>query len=591
MGEEWPPPPPSFARMTPATPPAPGEQPSAPQSPQLPTLGPEPEVSAEMARRAPRGGGRWWPPLAAAVVLASRLWHLGAAPLPDHDSARNWLTIQAVAAGDFRDLFVHLSPSFYLVYAPLAPVLGTNVYAWLVLNAVVGVIGIAWLTRTVARAAHWPRPDEACLTLVVGLGTLYTFTGRELAINSPTLVVLAGIVHGYYGRLHRRPPPDRRRALLGAVVWLAVGLTINYKLALLLPIGGILELVFRRDRVLNLATASRALGLLALPFVAYAGVAEAVGLPWYRLGAGWLGPFIHPEAAGSGRGGLFHPDVDFYFRYLIRFESPLVLVGLLAGPWVVARGRGVDRRFAGVLLAFGSLLVLLSFLLKAPRGLLTIVGPLTLLGALAVGEVMGPRRRALTRTVLLAAALTQTGTLWREIWRWFPPAPYAPPYQQVAAWLQAHGARRVATTASLGLVPAAASYNIVVREVTQPDTLRALVRRGAYRYVLVDNYCRVVGYDSLRTAVAGTPVLRLSEPALLVPLLFLEHAEFTGETYAEALARQQRAAQTPAQLTLLDTQAPAGPVPSAVPAVRENAAPPASEDPGARRSTDSLDRP
>lgn len=532
----------------------------------------EPDLSPpEPALRAPRGGW-WWPWLASGIVLAARLWHLTPAPLPDHDSARNWLIVQAVAAGDFRDLFVHLSPTFYLLYAPLASVFGADVYAWQTLNAVVGVVGVAWLTRTVARAVHWSHPDEACLTLVVGLSTLYTFTGREFAINSPTLVVLAGILHGYYGRLHRTRPAGRRRALLGAVAWLAVGLTLNYKLVLLLPVGGILELVFRRDRVLNPATAGGALMLLALPFGVYAGVAAAIGLPWYRLEAGWGALLIGIQTGPPARGGIAHLDVDFYFRYLLRFESPLVLLGLLAGPWVVARRRGAARHLSGVLLALGSLLVLVSFLLKAPRGLLLVVGPLTLLGALAVAEIMGLRRRTLTRAVLLAAAVAQTGTLWREIWRWYPPLVYLPPYAQVGAWLRAHGARRVATTASLGLAPAAATYGLTLREATHPDTLRALVQRGGFRYVLVDGYCRVVGFDTLRTAVAGTPVLRLTEPALLVPLLFLEHAEVTGDTYSAALARQQRAARTPAQLVLLDTRGGVGVPASAAPAARENAA-------------------
>ncbi len=74
--------------------------------------------------------------------------------------------------------------------------------------------------------------------------------------------------------------PGRRRALLAATAWLAVGLTINYRLAVLLPLAAVFETIlwFRRDRTLRVSTLVAGVGLLAAPFVVYAGVAVLNGL-------------------------------------------------------------------------------------------------------------------------------------------------------------------------------------------------------------------------------------------------------------------------------------------------------------------------
>lgn len=494
-----------------------------------------------------------YPLVAGLLVLAARLWHLAATPLPDYDSGRNWLTVQELARGEFHELFRHASPTFYLLNLPLVRLFANDFHGFINVNALIGTLGVALLAATVRRYAGLRRLDEALLTLLIGFSSIYTFAGRDFAITSPALLLFAGVLNRYARRLTAEAVTTRRRALLAATAVLAVGYTINYKLVLLLPLALVLEWQHRRDGTLSWRTVVGGLALLGLPLVAYAGIAYAVGLPWYRLPATWASMVLQgPNAAGRDR--MVGLDLTYYFQYLIRFETPLALLGLVTGTWLAFRrpASGLATLARLLLLPGAGLLVLLSLLVKAPRGLVFTVGPLTALGALGIYAVFGPQRRSLARLVLLAAAVAQVGTLWREIWRWYPVATATPPaYAQVASWLRHHNARQVTTTVGLALAPYAEPLGVVVTPATHPEELAA-----PPRYVLLDGYRCVTGLDSLGAHLPGRAVLHLPEPALLPPLLFLEHSEYTGDTYAATLARQRRAARRRWQLVVIDTQRP-----------------------------------
>lgn len=488
-----------------------------------------------------------------AAVLAARLWRLGAAPLPDYDAARSWLNVQELAQGNWAHLFHHVCPTWLLLHVPLAAWLGANYHHATLLNALVSVAGAALLARVVARWAPLPRRDEALLLLLIGGVTQYTFAGRDFAITAPALLILGLALNTYARRVRARS----RAALLLTAAILAVGYTINYKVFLLLPGVVWLEWRQRADGVLRWSTALGMVGLLAAPLAGYALLADAVGLPWYRLPATWAAMVWNGSANAAGHRTLFGGDGAFYTHYLLRFESPLLLLGLGAGPWLARRAARMPGANAAVTLPLvltglaGAMLFFFGLVVKAPRGLVFALGPLAALGALTVYTVVGPTRRWLARLVLLAVVAGQASLLWREIGRYAAPGPAA--HARVARWLHYRGVRRVATTAGLALAPEAARWSIGVTAATTPAALAA-ARRTGIRYVLLDSYRYVAGLDRVGAELRGRSVLRLTEPALLPPLLFLEHAEFTGESFNATLERQQRAAREPWQLVLLDTR-------------------------------------
>jgi len=482
----------------------------------------------------------FWLPLALLVVAGLRLYGLSAAALPDYDSVRNWQIVQEVAQGNLRNLFHHGSPGFSLLYAPVAWCT-TNFHVFQYLNALVAVGAVGGLAAFVGREAQLKPAETALLALLVGSSVFLTFSGRDFTMGSASLAVFAGLLRAYYQRL-RQPG---RAALLRAALWLMLGLCVNYKFLLTLPILLVFELLQRDGLLWQRGNWWRVAGILAAPYVLLGALGVAVGLPWYR----WAGVYYNvafPGAANAaGRLGSVHLDALYYLRFLRDFESPLVLLVLVAGPvlwrrelFVELRRINLPRYLAGW--AYGYLAGM-TLLLKAPRGLLLAYG---LFYALAF---LGLRRLLPGRLVAVIVALAVGFNLYRirrEVYAYTPSH-----YADAAAWLRQHDARRVVSTVGQGLAPFALGLDSLA-VVTNESQLPALRRQG-YRYVLLDGYWRVAGVRHFGALIRQPALAAWPEPMLTSPLLFLEHSEFTGLSYAETLTRQQAAHQDSVQLRVL----------------------------------------
>lgn len=474
-----------------------------------------------------------WLLAALLAVAILRLWRLPEAGPTDYDSVHNWQIIKEVSQGNFAQLFHHGSPGFFLLYAPVAW-LTTDFLVFQALNALLSVAGLGLFVAWVTQQARLTGPEMAGLTLLGGTSLMLTFSGHEFTMNSVDLVIYVGLLRSQFVRLHR---PSA--AALWVAGWLAMGLCCDYKFLFLLPILVVLEIA-RADGLWRRGLWRRGLLVMAAPYVLFGGFSVVVGLPWYR----WLGFYVRtavPATANvAGRKAALHLDFLYYFRYLASYESPLLLAGLvLAGAlaWLAWR-RG--QRFWGrplpllpYLLVWAScLLVGMSLLVKAPRGLLFAYLPLAALAVLSGRRVLPGW--ALTNVLLLAIGLN-VFRIQQELY-----APLPVRYPQVAAWLRAHGATKVASTVGVGLAPYLCGNQTLA--VINDERQLAGLRRQGYEYVLLDGYWRVAGvhrFDSLRRQ---RPVAAWPAPQLQRPLPFLEHSEFTGLGYTETLAACRAAA-------------------------------------------------
>ncbi|WP_460677171.1 hypothetical protein [Hymenobacter coalescens] len=485
------------------------------------------------------GTTRLWLLPALLAVAGLRLWRLPAAGLPDYDSVRNWQIVQEVARFDFTHLFHHGSPVFYLLYAPAAW-LSTDFRVYLILNALVAVVALGLFVDWVARVARLPGPETALLALLTGSSVFLTFSGRDFTMSSWSLLLLALLLRAHWQRLQQ---PGRGTLLRTAAV-LALGLSVNYKFLLVVPILAVLELQQADGVAWRGSNWWRVLLLLAAPFVLLGGLAWLVsGVPLYRWPAVYAAVLFPAAANAAGRHGTLQVDFAYYLRYLTAFESPLLLPALAGA--LIWFGGGLRQRplpLAAYLLVWaGCTLLGMSLLVKAPRGLLFAYGPLYALVVLLLRQWARP----VALMVLLAATGYNGWQVQQQIYAYLPSA-----HPQAVQWLRQHGVSRVATTVGTGLVSFAQPQGIKVAGAKTLAELAALRREG-YRYVLLDDYYRVasvLAFDSLRRLPA---VAAWASPPLTSPLLYLEHSEFTGLGYQATLQRQQQAAQDSAQLRLL----------------------------------------
>ncbi|MBO2013144.1 hypothetical protein [Hymenobacter negativus] len=471
----------------------------------------------------------WWLLAAVLLVGVERLWRLPEAGPPDYDSVRNWQVIQELVHGNFAHLFHHGSPGFLLLYLPVA-LFTRNFLVFQTFNALLGVAGVGAFAAWVARQARLSGLEAAGLVLLGGTSLLLTFSGRDFTMSSGSLVLFAGLLRSHYTRLQQ----PTTTAIVLVAMWLALGLCFSYKFLFAVPILVVLE-VWQADRLWR-KTWYRVLLVLAAPYVLLGVAGVLAGLPWYR----WLGFYVRtvvPEAANAaGRQATLHLDLLYYVRYLLCFESPLLL-GLAGALWLVWRERQQLRARPIAVLTYllvwaGCLLAGMSLLIKAPRGLLFAYLPLAALAVLS-GRRLLPQG---VLAVVLLAALSWNGV--QNYQQLYDPLPTR--YPQVAAWLRQHDATNIASTVGIGLAPyLAPSQQLTI--ITDERQLAALRRQGC-QYVLLDGYWRAAGvahFDSLRQQV---PVAAWPAPQLQQPLLFLEHSEFTGLGFDETLDASTAAA-------------------------------------------------
>jgi hypothetical protein len=495
-----------------------------------------------------------WPALALLVVAAVRLHGLAEVALLDYDSARNWQIVQEVAHGNLRNLFHHGSPGFSLVYAPVAW-LTTDYRIFQHLNALLAVAALAWLVQFVGVMLRLTPLEKALLLLFAGTSVFLTFSGRDFTMGSMSLWVFVGMVRAHYRRLRNPGVP----ALLGVAAWLALGLSVNYKFLLTLPVLIVLELVWGGGLLWRPTALVRVLLIVAVPYVVFGLLGVLGGLPWYRWPAVYYN-LVFPGASNTaGRAGHFRFDGLYYLLYLRDFESPLLLPGLLGvallglrGGWQHIRQRAQRLNLPTYLgIWAGCFLLGMSLLLKAPRGLLLVYPLFYVLAFLGVRRLLlGVQWKVVANAgltiVFLAATAFNLHRIQREIYAYMPTH-----YGQLARQLRLRTPTRpirIASTLSLGLRPFLAESDTLAVITTEAQLPQC--RRKQFEYVLLDASWRVVNSPYFDSLAQQPPLLALPEPLLTSPLLFLEHSEYTGLGYQETLKLQQAARQDSIQLRL-----------------------------------------
>ncbi|QNH63241.1 hypothetical protein [Hymenobacter sediminicola] len=492
----------------------------------------------------------WLPLLALATLVVVRLHGLTLAALPDYDSVRNWEIVREVATGNLQNLFHHGSPGFSLVYAPVAW-FTADYRVFQHLNALVAVAALAWLVQFVAREVRLAAWEAALLLLFAGTSVFLTFSGRDFTAGSWSLLLFVGLLRAHYQRLQQPSPTT----IVQAAVWLALGLSINYKFLLTLPILLLLELLYGGRLLWQPRTLWRVVAVLLAPYAVLGLLGMAGGVPWYRWEAVYYNLVFPGASNAAGRAGHLRFDGLYYLRFLWDFESPVVLPVLAVG--VAWLGWRYGRRWellrltlAWYLAVWASCFLLgMSLLLKAPRGLL-LAYPLFYMLAFLLLRWALRSRFGLAGTMILGtvAALATGFNLYRvqqEIYAYLPTH-----YGKVATWLhqQQRGRVRIASTVSLGLRPFLQDTDTVA--VAMSDVQLQELRQKGYRFVLLDAAWRVAGAAPFTSLAHYTPLATWSEPLLTSPLLFLEHSEYTGLGYSATLARQRAARLDSVQLRL-----------------------------------------
>ena len=453
---------------------------------------------------------------------------------PTWDDNRNLQILDEMMRGQWQNLYQHASPAFYLLFLPLAYVATPTGLAFACTVCHLG--GQLLAASLIGRQLALPNGLRIYAFLALALCPLSLFTGHSFTVEAPSLLFFWGGVFALY---------FRRPWLAGLLLGLAVG--INYKVLLWLGLLFIAALAERLMENGKCVPAGQAFSIKTrvLPFATTFGLTlillslPAFWLPMHPLqyarslfAVAILRP-VNPLSEGNSA-----LDVFFYLRYLFEWDNllPLLLVLALSYSWwkLNTREPGVlgQTALARTLLMWSILLILvMTFLPKAPRALYPIMPALFTLAIFSArmwgggGQRTGRRLAWFVGPVLLIVSAVQA------VRAYYPYRSRA--YYQAGAIVNALPATAITSPFSFNLY---SRLNATHRtQFKAPLKCNIEPVKGA---MLVDDpYRFLVG---CRTPELEEADETLPNAAVDSPILWLEHCEFTGITYEEALERRSR---------------------------------------------------
>ena len=267
-------------------------------------------------------GALWVRWLAAAAVLVSFFWMLGAAPLFDVDEgAFSEATLEMFERGDFLSTYLNGEPRYdkpilvYWLQAAGVALLGPTEWAFRLPSALCATLW-AWLTYLFARRHYGPeRAAFAAAMLATSLGVF--IIGRAATADALLNCLIAASMFGAWLHLST----GRRRWLYAAHAAIGLGVLAKGPIAILVPFATTLIFCWLRRDLRTWARAVfdwRALALLL-----------AIALPWYvailmKEGRGFVEGFFLKHNVSrfsgpiSGHGG----SLLYYFPVVLLLTLP-----------------------------------------------------------------------------------------------------------------------------------------------------------------------------------------------------------------------------------------------------------------------------
>lgn len=439
------------------------------------------------------------------LMAAIHLYLTPAFHFPDYDAQRFAYNIQQMASGNYKELFHHLAPVYQLSML-LVWWLYPTPEAWIVVLAFIYAYS-CWLW-----AGFWSQQQGRWLIFfLLQLSPLLFYHAGSM---QTTTFQWIGFVGWWWlsGQRHNAPTVTGKE-----VVWLSLCLTMEYKSLLWVSAIFLFYLPYAYKNKQLLCYIQRWTLLCVVPF-ALIFLGAALGVEWYRYPATWFSLLYRPD-------WVVHPPllrhIDFYVNYFFEYE-PLILAAtfvFIIRLWKKPTSYTDTLHKLPIFIVIWMLIVI-HFLPKAPR--LSVI--ILFLGYTYLGQIL--EQSASTLIQLLVVVITVSIAAARLL----PFASYPNPYMEVSQRLEAcNNAQELHTTASLG----------VVLYLDQPiHIIEHFQGALVHRPLLIDDLAQVAMlFDKDRLlALRQKAKWSVPHPFLGFPLLHLEHAEFTGNSYRQAKA-------------------------------------------------------
>lgn len=441
----------------------------------------------------------------------------------DYDSVWSYLVAKEVAMGQFINLFSHRSPSLYLFYAPFTLLFSD--YHWLIVinmcfNIGAIIVFAYWISQKLTLdELHFP-----FLVLFMGSSLYMVHASRLFSYDNPSLffAVLSFIYFYNYTET------DKKKAFYIAIVFFTISFTFNYKTILLSPLL-VGYLILKQREKINLKLLIYGTLIFLSICLIYCIIGFFLGLPIYIYPASFFGFLLSPDLNAANRVGFFSADFDFYFRYLIQYESPLIIISFLVTPWIIIKKLAKKEELKSVVVYLFILcylfVVLMSFAIKAPRGISFAIPIIYFFSYWVLLQLVKNKWLVITIVILHTIFMD-----YQAKWNIYDFSQTN--YQQLTTYLKNNNISKIGTTLGINCKPFLENENIEVYTLFKPSDSTKLIENKV-DYILIDDYYQIAGATNLGIFEQYQKVFEINEPTMQYPMQFLEHAEFNGKNYSE----------------------------------------------------------
>ena len=438
------------------------------------------------------------------AIAALLCWYvIPLTPYPTYDDGWNIHLLHQFSKGDWGQLWHHGSPLFYLFWLPIYK-LGSDYQTLCLVNACLGLAGLFLLLKKTA-PVYASSYKKIALWAIMALSPLAIVNSACFTVEAGGLLLLASAL--------------TTRSKFWEGLFLACACLWNYKSGLVAGICIAWHLYQNKQDIWNLSKGFLAgfclpFGSLIFLYVSLNGWANA----WIPLGtyAGLLLRDANPDAPTNAI------DFLFYLKYIFEWDAWHLWVLGLWGLWMTYR-TGKMRREGWIIIA---LIVSGLFLPKAPRWLLPAF-------PLMAGYILVMLERipvAWQRIGVMGALMYGGISVLRQgITQQLEAVSPLKNSQDICKHWQQNQARNLCLFTS-GTNLQCFLDTICLNYLPGNNTHKADPNSD----ILMDGYTLISGLPQ-KTLYRMDTVYEGKTPTNGIPLLWLEHAEFTGKTFDQTM--------------------------------------------------------
>jgi hypothetical protein len=456
----------------------------------------------------------------------------------DFDAVKNFMLASEIAQGNFKNLFYHTAPFFNLYLSFLVKLFDGFLIPHYI-NASLVVIALIVFTEFIRRELKWDLMKSLLFLMLSGTSIALVNFSRYLAVESLSLLVFVVLAIVYYKSI----ATGKTKYFYWAAFVYAVLFGLNYKAILLFPVFVLVEL-YQQKRILRFKEIWQAGLVFCVPFLFLILFAILAGLHPLQYFAVFFAELLG-RATTHANATFFDTDILFYFKLFLYFENPLLIAAVLLFPVLLFQNRWhVRKEFSLYMYLFligYAILLGMSLVPKAPRGILHIYPILYFLLFLSIDEQINNRRTKIAIFVFLA--FYNLFGVAKHIYAYTENN-----YQTFADYINKSEHTEVATTASLNIFPYLDRH--VEAHLLMDNEDLSMYSRNTGKLLLEDSYHAIAGipFDS----AAGRTVMQARQNTLLAPYLILEHCEFSGRSFEEAMQARKALQEAKYHLRLIE---------------------------------------